>query len=91
MVNTGPSEPMSDDVLAPMRRIASAMSHVGSTVEKTAIASDSDVDRRRRAQRGETVASARNARGRRRDETSIAQAMKRRLPRRAITAPASTR
>ena len=41
MVNTGPSEPMSDAVLAPIRWIASAISHVGSTVENTAIASDS--------------------------------------------------
>jgi hypothetical protein len=32
---------MSDDVLAPIRWMASAMSHVGSTVEKIAIASDS--------------------------------------------------
>ena len=58
IVNTGPSEPTSDALLAPMRRIASAISHVGSTVENTAIASDSAwIERRharaRRAARGQ--------------------------------------
>ena len=41
IVKTGPSEPISDDAFAPMRCIASAISHVGSTVDTTAIASDS--------------------------------------------------
>jgi len=41
IVNTGPSEPTSDVAFAPMRRIASATSQVGTTVEAIAIVSDS--------------------------------------------------
>ena len=41
IVKMGPSDPISDAVLAPRRPMASAISQVGRTVEKMAIASDS--------------------------------------------------
>ena len=66
------------------------MSQVGSTVEKTAIVSDSSVDRAGTASAANGRVSA-NCASTNTVETSIAQAMKRRLPSRAMTAPAPTR
>ena len=90
MVNTGPSEPTSDVPLAPMRRIASATSHVGSTVENTAIASDSAwIDGGTASAAGGRVSA--NCASTNTVDASIAKAMNRVLPIRPIRSPAPTR
>jgi len=90
IVNIGPSEPTSDDVLAPMRLMDSAIIHVGSTVQKNAIASASSwIDcgaASARSGRVSTKCSEMNA-----VAASMAQAMKRDGPRRPMTPVAPTR
>ena len=86
MVNTGPSEPMSEVRLAPMRLIASAMKKVGNTVENSAMATD-----RTWMDDGAASASmgrvARNCANTNAEEINIAQAMKRKLPSRTMIGP----
>ena len=89
-MNTGPSEPTNDALLAPIRRIDSAISHVGSTVENTAIANVS-----RWIDAG--TSSAANGRvtakwiSTHTVDASIAHAMKRDDPSRRMTSVAPTR
>ena len=73
-----------------MRRMDSAISHVGSTVEKTAIASDIAWIERGTA-RAANGRVSRNCVTTNTVDASIAHAMNRAEPRRAITPPACTR
>ena len=90
MVKNGPSAPTSDAALAPMRRIDSAISSVGSTVEKIAIEQRQRVDSGGTASASTGRVSA-NWASTKNVEASIAHATKRNEPTRAMMPPACTR